>query len=197
MEQLLSAWQSIEPLITHLSPLEISNLAFVNKEILTFIQLYFKRIKEKGQQQLVFHFFKEYSDPQIYSVCSEFKIKNIHPAKNWKPISLNSLKGKMMKIHKNSTDKCRFISNVSKNYHNETDLIIQITKIIIDGGVFKIYGWILSGKNIMYMKMKEGKKFNPYPFWSIITSQNTHNYTFLPHSYKKIEPSYQMVYHGI
>ena len=198
MEQLFSAWDSIEPLVTHLTPLEISNLAFVNNEILTFIHLYFKRIRKKCKQNIIFHFPKE-GNHQIYSYSQPLKMKNVvhSPSTHWEPVSLNTLKGKMIKIHKSSGENCRFIGHASKEYKKETTLILQIQKIKNDGGAFTIYGWILSGKNVLYMKMNNQKKFRPYPFWSVINSQNAHNYTLVPHSYKKIEPSYEMIYHGI
>tara|TARA_Y100000817_G_scaffold314051_1_gene311699 strand:- start:1107 stop:1688 length:582 start_codon:yes stop_codon:yes gene_type:complete len=178
MENIFAAWQSSAPMMSYLTPFEISKLSFANKRILSFSQQHFKRVKKDNTSTITFCFAEEMKPP--YVLTSESP----------NPINLRQLRGKMMKIHKSSEDRCRYIGQISKDYTATTTAIIQIAKIIIKGGAFVVYGWILSGKNIMHMTIDNEKKFRPYPFWGIINSGNSENYTLIHHTYQKIEPSF-------
>jgi hypothetical protein len=172
MDKLFDCWQSLSPIFSHLKPFDISRLSFTNKKMLEYIQQYFKRVKMKNTHQLGFLFNRDEEAIIIRKNKLTGKSNRVYE---------NRLKGQLMKITSTKHNWCRYVSHICNNARGDTKFIIQIQKIKPDGGGFIIYGWILSGSNLRFMKINNENHFRPYPFWGLINSDSYNQYEFIPH----------------
>ena len=166
MDKLFDCWQTFEPILVHLKPYDISRLAFTNKGILSYIQKYFMNIKKQNKQTEKIVEFGD--DDEVFVTSVKYPLIKITATKN-------------------NTNEYRFIWNTLHdcNFDQSVSLIVEIKKIIKCAGYAKIYGWILSGKNILHMNINNKKEFRPYPMHCIINSGNAHQFEMIPYKSRK------------
>ena len=160
MDKLFDCWQTFGPILIHLKPYDISQLAFTNKDILSYIQKYFSYIKKKTK----IHKIVEFVDDDILVTSEKFPLIKITAAGN-------------------NTDEFRFIWNILHNnkFDKTVSIVVEIKKIVKYAGYVKIYGWILSGKNVLHMNINNNKEFRPYPMHCIINNANLHQFEMIPY----------------